>query len=567
MPSLRATLAPLALAAALARAADSCAAPAPPPFDARAFGARSDGATLNTAALARAVAAAAAAATAAGGVAQRVRLSAGPEGSVFFSGQVQLLSYVTLCIDAGVTLLASSNASDFPADESEWAFLFAHGAAHVGVGGGGVVDGNLARWIGGWNEANDQYVPLTWPGCSGECRPRLVIFKDTTDVDVANVTFTGSPDWTFQLLNCTRVWVRDWTQHGDERWPNNDGIDIDSSSDVLVERVTIDTADDGVCIKGSTFPLGRVHNVTVRDSTVRSRSSAIKFGSNTGIPMSELLFERITVVDSNRALALQARDGPCAGGFCISNVTFRDIFINGTRWWPLKWWGDGSAFYVSTMLRTPDAGASGVFNLTFENIVAFSQSASVFSGLAPGGPVSGVTLRNVSLTIERRTAWNYSLPQGVFPSIEYDPSSVPGLVPRGAGTPTRYNMSGWMPAIYAESVTGLVLDDVRVAFVGDVQPYWGSVCVNTTRAGAPVSVIGGSCTLPGAAAAAVAAAVGVDDDGGGGGRGRGVGGSAGAAVLLGVEGADAPVDPVRVLLVGSPAPLAARERGVAPLSS
>ena len=65
------------------------------------------------------------------------------------------------------------------------------------------------------------------------------------------------------------MWVRDWTQHGDERWPNNDGIDIDSSSDVLLERSAIDTADDGVCIKGSTFPLGRVHNVTVRDCTVR----------------------------------------------------------------------------------------------------------------------------------------------------------------------------------------------------------------------------------------------------------------------------------------------------------
>ena len=494
LPSLRAAL---VLALASYAAADFCAASAPAPFLARSYGARSDGVTLNTAALARAVAAAAAAAATAGGAPQRVQLSAGPEGAVFFSGQVELRSSVTLCIDAGVTLLASSNASDFPRDESAWAFLFAQGVSNIGVGGGGVVDGNLARWIGGFDEGFDQYIPLKWPGCSGECRPRLVIFKDATDIDVANVTFTGSPDWTFQLLNCSRVYVRDWKQHGDERWPNNDGVDIDSSSDVLVERSSIDTADDGVCIKGSTFPLGRVHNVTVRDSTVRSRSSAIKFGSNTGIPMTELLFERITIVDSNRALALQARDGPCEGGFCISNVTFRDIYINGTRFWPLKWWGDGSAMYISTMLRTADAGASGVQNVTFENIVAFSQSASVFSGLAPGGRVEGITLRNISLTIERRMNWNYSLSEGVFPSVEYDPSEGVPIVPEGAGTPTRLNMSGWMPGIYAESVAGLVLDDVRIAFVGDAQPYWGSVCVNTTRAGAPVKVIGGSCAPPG----------------------------------------------------------------------
>jgi polygalacturonase len=486
----------LSSAAGSAAAADFCAASSPPFFDARAYGARGDGSTLNTDPLALAVGAAAAASAAAGGARQRVLVSRGPEGGVFLSGQVALLSGVTMCVDAGATLLASSNVSHYPADQTAWVFLFARGTARIGVGGGGTIDGNLREWIGGFNEAFDQFVPRTWPGCSGECRPRLVAFHDSTDVDVANITFTGSPDWTFHLLNCTRVWVRDWTQHGDERWPNNDGIDIDSSSDVLLERSAIDTADDGVCIKGSTFPLGRVHNVTVRDCTVRSRSSAIKFGSNNGIPTSELLFERITVQDSNRGLALQARDGPCAGGWCIENVTFRDILVNGTRWWPFKWWGDGSAIYISTMLRTNVSGASSVRNITFENVVAVSQGASVLSGIAPGGRVKDVTLRNVSISIARWPNWNYTLAQGVFPNVEYDPADVPGLVPAGMGTPTRRRLDA-MPGVYVEGVEGLVLDDVRVSFVGDMQPYWSSsTCVNTTHAGYPVTVVGGSCALP-----------------------------------------------------------------------
>lgn len=55
-----------------------------------------------------------------------------------------------------------------------------------------------------------------------------------------------------------------------------------------------------------------------------------------------------------------------------------------------------------------------------------------------------------------------------------------------------------MPGIYAEGVAGLVLDDVRVAFVGEPQPYWSpTTCVNTTRAGHPVRVLGGSCALHG----------------------------------------------------------------------
>lgn len=475
----------LALTAALlspGARADFCAAAAPPPFDVTAFGAVGDGVTLNTAAIARAIAAAAAAASPASP--QRVLF---PDG-VFYSGQVVVASHVTLCIQG--RLLASSNASDYPVDQTKWVFVFAEGASDFGIGGGGVIDGDYRKYVTGYDAEIEQYLWAGWPNCEGECRPRLVAFHDSVDIVIDSITFTGSPDWTTHLLNCTRVLLQNFTQFGDERWPNNDGVDIDSSSHVLIADSRIDTADDGVCIKGSTVG-GRVYNVTVRNTTVRSRSSAIKFGSNCGIPMAELLFENITVLDSNRGLAIQARDGPCDGGFCIQNVTFRDILINGTRFWPLKWWGDGSPIYISTMLRTAEDGASGVRNVTFENITAFSQGSAVLSGRAPGGNVSGVLLRNVEITIDRRPSWNYSSEQGVFPNIEYDPSSIPL-----AGPPhnTRVDMTGWMPGLFVERVEGLVLDGVDIRFSSARQPYWGDVCVNTSAAEFPVTVIGGSCT-------------------------------------------------------------------------
>ena len=50
-----------------------------------------------------------------------------------------------------------------------------------------------------------------------------------------------------------------------------------------------------------------VANVTVRRCSVRSRSSAIKFGSNCPIPMYNLTFEDLYVHDSNRGLAIQVR--------------------------------------------------------------------------------------------------------------------------------------------------------------------------------------------------------------------------------------------------------------------
>ena len=47
------------------------------------------------------------------------------------------------------------------------------------------------------------------------------------------------------------------------------------------------------------------------------------------------------------------------------------------------------------------------------------------------------------------------------------------------------------------AIEGLVLDGVRVSFSGAAQPYWSTTtCVNTTHAGFPVTVVGGSCALP-----------------------------------------------------------------------
>ena len=224
----------------------STAGAAPGVFDITAYGAIGDGQTVNTVAINAAVVASNAYYKSTG----QPGTTLVPEG-VFVSGQIELLSGVTLSVSSTGRLLGSFNVSDYPVNPAAWAFLYSNGATDITICGGGVVDGNYRRWIGGFDAVNDEYIYTPWPGCSGECRPRLAILSNSQRVVVANVTFLGSADWTFQLLNCSGVHIYNWTQHGDERWPNNDGIDIDSSSNVLLEDSNIDTADDGVCIKGS----------------------------------------------------------------------------------------------------------------------------------------------------------------------------------------------------------------------------------------------------------------------------------------------------------------------------
>jgi polygalacturonase len=336
-------------------------------FNISDFGAKGDGKSLNTKPIAQAVNAASAYYKSTG-IPGTILVPAG----VFLSGQIVLVSGTVLSVSPSARLLGSANESDYPL--SQWSFIFCDNAVGVTINGGGVIDGNYEAFIGGFNATNDEFVFSGWPGCTGECRPRLAVLSNSFDIVVSDVTFTGSADWTFQLLNCSGVHIFNWTQHGDERWPNNDGIDIDSSSNVLLEDSIIDTADDGVCIKGSALG-GIVENVTVRRCTIRSRSSAVKFGSNCPIPMNNLTFEDLYIHDSNRGLAIQARDGGA-----ITNVTFERILINGTRLWPYHWWGAGEPLYISTMLRTTEDPGSTVSGVVFRDIVAFSQNGAVFSG-------------------------------------------------------------------------------------------------------------------------------------------------------------------------------------------
>ena len=201
--------------------------------------------------------------------------------------------------------------------------------------------------------------------------------------------------------------------------------------------------------------------------------------------MRELLFENITVRESNRGLALQARDG---GN--ITGVTFRNITIVGTRLWPVTWWGAGEAIYISSAPRTASTPSNHISNITFEDIrVQASQNAAVIlSGRAPGAVLVNIMLRRVSAVIDRLPGWNYSSP-ATPPNIEYDPSSV--------FSPSRVNLTGWMPGVYVEGVLGLVLEDVSIVFNNArQQAYWGSECFNLTAAGHPVATSNLSCVPP-----------------------------------------------------------------------
>ena len=107
------------------------------------------------------------------------------EDGTYLSGQVELQSGVTLSVSPDTVLLASAAAQDYPTDQDAWAFVYANGVTSVGVTGGGVIDGQQALYVGGFNASQDKLIPLGWPGCTGECRPRLVKLVTSSNIEVS----------------------------------------------------------------------------------------------------------------------------------------------------------------------------------------------------------------------------------------------------------------------------------------------------------------------------------------------------------------------------------------------
>ena len=391
--------------------------------------------------------------------------------TVYLSGQIRLNSNVYLYIDQNATLLASANQQDWiTLTPDQWIFILTDHCDNVGIFGGGTIDGNMLNYINGWNDTNNQFIVRTFTidGCLGECRPRNVLFNMSTNIFVYDVLITHSPDWTFQVLGCDFVSVINVRQYGDYRWPNNDGFDIYSSRHVYVQNISINTGDDGVCIKAD-IEYGEVYNITVVNSTLRSRSSAIKFGSNINIDCHDLVFENITIWDSNCGLGIQARSYETFNS-SIYNVLYKNITIE-TRQSPKKWWGDGEPIWISTIERVPGQNHVNVYNITYEHIHAISQNTAFLSGVSPGGFVKDIYMNNVTIVIDRLPSWNYS-----HADLDYRPTSVfQDLVPQAT------------EGLHVQQVENLVLNNVSVYFnMKHYQPYWSNECFNFTSSVYPV---------------------------------------------------------------------------------
>ncbi len=218
---------------------------------------------------------------------------------VYLTGALFLKSNVELHIPKGVTLQAVNNLDEFPDGptrvagiEMEWpaAIINVVGQNNVAITGGGTIDGDgKYLWDKYWSMREGYNKQgLRWIVDYDCKRVRSLVVANSSNVTIDGLTFLRAGFWTVQVLYSSHCTVSNLTIRNNVggRGPSTDGIDIDSSSRILVEDCDIDCNDDNICIKAGRDADGlRVNRPTeyvlIRRCTTRKGAGLVTCGSET----------------------------------------------------------------------------------------------------------------------------------------------------------------------------------------------------------------------------------------------------------------------------------------------
>jgi len=286
-------------------------------FDVRDYGAKGDGVAQDTAAIQTALDECG---NAGGGI---VRFPAG----VYLSRPIVLHSATTVELDAGATLLATTNQSDFMKTPGDWLkarssdfvpFISGKDLTDVCFTGGGTIDGSGAVWWGEAEKARRSVSGYTLP------RPNLVVLERCQRVRMENVTLQNSPKFHFVPDECEDVVVSNVTILAPEHAANTDGIDPSACKDVLITKCHIDNGDDNVAIKAGHKVAGREfasEDITVTDC-IFLHGHGMSIGSETLGGVRNVTVKDCVFCGTENGIRIKSQRGK---GGLVEDIHYEDI--------------------------------------------------------------------------------------------------------------------------------------------------------------------------------------------------------------------------------------------------
>lgn len=318
-------------------------------FNVNDFGAVADGETLCTAAVQKAVDACH---ENGGGI---VRF----DGGKYVLSTIFLKSNVHIEIPAGTEILGSLNFYDFAQQEQidypiyqdashtyfDLSMFVGRNCDNISITGKGKID---MRSV--WDEDGVRGEAIKHRG------PKCVALKECNNIEISGLEMVNVTDLAVYFAGCENVDV-----HGLKLYVYIDGISPDNSKNVRIYDCDVEAGDDAIVFKSS-YTLNRLDickNIKVWNCRLKSRCTAVKFGTETNGGFEDIFVENIDIRETRiTGIAIESVDGAILDNITIRNVKMRNvnapIFV-----------------HVGRRMRGPAGRAIGkIKNITLENITA-----------------------------------------------------------------------------------------------------------------------------------------------------------------------------------------------------
>jgi polygalacturonase len=263
------------------------------------------------------------------------------EKGIYVTGALFLKDNVHLKIDKEVLILGSEKLADYPeidtriaGIEMKWpsALVNVIGAKNVAVSGEGIINARgKFNWDLYWKMRKEYDAKgLRWIVDYDVKRVRTLLVQNSTDVTIKGLTFKNAGFWTVQLLYSQYLTVDGVVIRNNEdgSGPSTDGIDVDSSSWVLVENCDIDCNDDNFCLKaGRDWDGLRVNKpteyVVIRKCIARRGAGLVTLGSETSGGIRHVVATDLVAKHTDNGLRIKS--ATTRGG------TIEDIYFQNTE--------------------------------------------------------------------------------------------------------------------------------------------------------------------------------------------------------------------------------------------
>jgi hypothetical protein len=351
-----------------------------------------------------------------------------PKGK-WLTGRITLKSNVNLHLEDGAELHFSGEIADylpavFTRNEgievmSLGACIYANGQENIAVTGKGRLvgpaKGGSVRTRTMTTQVIEEFVDLSKPvsqriyeGQNGSpiLPPMFISPINCKNVLIEGVSLENTAFWNIVPVYCDRVIIRGVTVNS-VGIPRGDGIDIESSKNVLIEYSTLSSGDDCFTIKAGRGEDGiRVNkaseNIVMRYCLAREGHGAVTVGSETAGMIRNLYVQDCVFDETGTGIRFKTRR-PRGGG--AENIYYDRIrmTINGTAF---NWDMLGSAQHVGDLANRLPTRVINSLTPVFKNIVARNiivERSSQFVKIngIPESPLRDVRIEQVNVKSDK----------------------------------------------------------------------------------------------------------------------------------------------------------------------